>query len=145
MLLRPARKCKGFCWKRQSLPCLRRRRIFSQFVPNCERFCVQKTAFLHTVRGLFLFAKFRFSGLIVFAQTKAFPLRGRCPEGADEVEKFRFRPRLHINAIFYRTPHQSATLTASPQGEAFVAAISPTNRNLFNISVFDAHDLTDLG
>ena len=58
----------------------------------------------------------------VFAQTKAFSLRRRCPEGADVVKKFRIRRNFHKNGTFSCTPHQSATLTASPQGEAFLAA-----------------------
>ena len=66
--------------------------------------------------------KFRFIELVNEAPTKAFPSRGRCPEGADEVEKFRFRPTFHINETFYCTPHQSASLTASPRGEALACA-----------------------
>jgi len=38
------------------------------------------------------------------------------------VEKFRIRRNFHKNGTFSCTPHQSAALTASPQGEAFATA-----------------------
>jgi len=62
------------------------------------------------------------SGSLKLLCTKAFSLRRRCPEGADVVEKFRIRRNFHKNGTFSCTPHQSASLTASPQGEAFATA-----------------------
>ena len=50
--------------------------------------------------------KFRFIGLFVFAQTKAFSLRRRCPEGADEVEKLSNSPKFSVKRNIL--PHTSS-------------------------------------
>jgi len=48
------------------------------------------------------------------------------------VEKFRICRNFHKNGTFSCTPHQSAALTASPQGEAFATAYLTDKSEFFN-------------